>query len=90
MGVSPASSRATPDPVSWHLHPQLRELFGATSSSAVWTVALASALLLLGVWVAGRPTWVMVAVSITAGAASIFEHATARVTSTALSVSTHT
>ncbi len=77
MGASPLPPTASPDAVSWHLrrhhailraHPRVRELFGVAPASAAWIVGLAAAQLGLAVWASGRPTWVLVVVSLTAGA----------------------
>jgi sphingolipid delta-4 desaturase len=77
MGASPLPPAASPDAVSWHLrrhhailrdHPRVRELFGVAPSSAAWIVVGAATQLVLAVWASGRPTWVLLALSLTAGA----------------------
>jgi sphingolipid delta-4 desaturase len=64
--------------VTWHArrhrailrdHPQLRELFGADPSSAVWVVVLGAAQIALAFWAAREPVWVSVSLSVTVGAA---------------------
>jgi sphingolipid delta-4 desaturase len=77
MGASPLPTRPPLDAVSWHArrhrailhdHPRVRDLFGPDAASAAWVVVLAAVQLTLAVWVAARPTWVLLAVSVTAGA----------------------
>jgi sphingolipid delta-4 desaturase len=82
MGASPVPPQATPDAVSWHLrrhraileeHAAVRELFGADPTSALWVVVLVVAQLALAVWAGRRPLWVLLGLSLTAGA--IIAHA---------------
>jgi sphingolipid 4-desaturase/C4-monooxygenase len=77
MGTPAVPPQATPDAVTWHLHRHreilrehagIRDLFGADPTSAAWAAALVAVQLGLGVWVAGRPLWVLVALSATVGA----------------------
>jgi sphingolipid 4-desaturase/C4-monooxygenase len=78
MGVSTVSAQATPESVSWHArrhrailhdHPELRHLFHPDPTSALWVVILVTGQLSLAVWSAGRSVWVLLALSVTVGAA---------------------
>jgi len=77
MGASPLPPATSSDAVTWHLrrhkailheHPGVRDLFGTDASSAVWVVVLAVVQVGLGVWAAGKPIWVLLALSVTGGA----------------------
>jgi sphingolipid delta-4 desaturase len=49
-------------------HPGVRELFGSDPSSAAWVLVLAAAQIGVAVWASAKPLWVMLSLSLTAGA----------------------
>lgn len=77
MGTSTVPPAASSDAVTWHLrrhrailheHPEVRDLFGADAWSAAWIGILAVAQLGLAVAASRSALWVMLALSVTAGA----------------------
>ena len=77
MGVSAVPPPASLHAASWHVqrhrallaqHPEIRSLFGADRTTALWAVVLVAVQLAIAVWTAGRPLWVLPVLSVTAGA----------------------